>query len=455
MFVPLEELAQVSLGYKSLQNNFFYVSAATVETYGIEKRFLKPVLMLADLPSESYLQAVEPETWLFHCQAKMQDLRGTGAHRYIESMADHAASEKKQSGKTTTIREALEAQSGGLWYAPKALPHKRNVWIRKAYNGVFSPFLFDEPALVDQRLNSVTAHEASGIAWEELGALLTLTAFAYSVEINGSSSMGAGVLEAPTTKIRDYPVLDVRRLKKAERRKLVSLARSVWADETPVDWSKDKVTVGKKLQALDQWFIELVGTSVNVERLYQDLHEACLARVGLAKDKVKKVNKKKTDNIGNVADNISAVVGSRIKSKSFPENFIDGELDINFDVSRELVRGIQISPLLGELDLMFTGENGKKVVDVTYPQAQAEAIVRAVLWGRSSFQLTSNSRAMDKALNEFLVWASDIDNTISRAIADSALGTGYEDVLRLEVFKRLGLHPAALERNLPTSITLR
>ena len=36
--------------------------------------------------------------------------------------------------------------------------------------------------------------------------------------------MGAGALEAPTKKLRDYPVFDVGKLKPAAQRKLVSLA---------------------------------------------------------------------------------------------------------------------------------------------------------------------------------------------------------------------------------------
>jgi hypothetical protein len=31
--VPLEALAQVSLGYKSLQNDFFYLNKDTIRTY--------------------------------------------------------------------------------------------------------------------------------------------------------------------------------------------------------------------------------------------------------------------------------------------------------------------------------------------------------------------------------------------------------------------------------------
>ncbi len=132
MFVALEELAQVSLGYKSLQNDFFYVNAATIDSYGIEERYVIPMLMLRDLRTDRYLQDVEATTWLFRCPDEIEDLRSTGAFRYIDAMSERPASEKKQSaGKSPRIREVLEAQSGGIWYAPKALTHKHHIWIRK------------------------------------------------------------------------------------------------------------------------------------------------------------------------------------------------------------------------------------------------------------------------------------------------------------------------------------
>jgi hypothetical protein len=204
MFSPFEAIATVSLGYKSLQNDFFYVNSATVDTYGIEMRFLVPILMLRDMDATAYYQKPDHKLWLFHCRENERDLRGTGALRYIEAMADVSAAEKKQTGKSQTIREVLEAQSGSPWYAPKARAKRHHVWIRKAFDGVFSPFLFETPTLVDQRCNSVNSND--GISWEEIAAALTTTLFAYSVEINGSVSMGAGVLEAPTTKIRSYPI---------------------------------------------------------------------------------------------------------------------------------------------------------------------------------------------------------------------------------------------------------
>ena len=61
---------------------------------------------------------------------------------------------------------------------------------------------------------------------------------------------------------------------------------------------------------------------------------------------------------------------------------------------------------------------------------------------------------MMNAIASFIAWLSAIDAEISRLIADSALGTGYEDALRTEVYARLKVHPMAGAKQLPSEILL-
>jgi hypothetical protein len=315
MFTTLSSIAKVNLGYKSLQNDFFYVNKATVLTYGIEKKFLIPMLMLKDMDPCVFEQKSTPSLWLFACKEIRGDLRGTGAWRYIETMADRPAAEKKQSGKKLTIREALEAQSGGLWYAPKAKPSFHHIWLRKAVNTVFSPFLFEKATLVDQRLNSVSPLE--GIEWKELAAVLSSSLFAYSLEINGAASMGAGALEAPTTKLRNYPIIDISALNRVARNKLVRLAAAVWSKEQPVDWASDRWKPEKHLRALDEWLLQMAGKSVTVDQMYEDIRDTCRSRILIADDKSKKSKKQESESVGNVASSIVNSVEARLKPETF------------------------------------------------------------------------------------------------------------------------------------------
>jgi hypothetical protein len=453
MFVALSEIATVSLGFKSLQNSFYYVNQATIDTFGIEKRFLTPILMLKSLNTDRYRQSPKPDLWLFNCRDKQADLRGTGALKYIESMADRSAAEKKQAGKNLTIREALEAQSGGLWYAPKAKPNRHHIWVRKAMDGVFAPFLFETPALVDQRCNSISP--AQGIEWKDLAAVLSSTLFAYSVEINGSASMGAGALEAPTTKLRGYPVFDVRELSSKERKSLITLAEAMWKSSSPVDWSDQDVQPSDELKELDAWFLKRSKRNVSLETLYNDLRTACMSRISVAKDKGRKVKKQKADNIGSLAESITKAIALKVESRNFPENFANGavwDIDLTFD--RGNLNRITVSRLLGNWDISIEAKSGETVYRGSFDQVVAEAIIRSLLWGRSVFSVSSDRKAMMLAVSDFIEWFSKINAEIDKQIAVSALGTGYEDALRREVFSRLGVHPMAGANQLPSEIQL-
>ena len=455
MFTALSTIAKVSLGFKSLQNNFFYLNKATIDTFNIESVYLTPILMMRDLDGKAYRQKVEPSLWLFNCRASKADLRGTGALRYIEAMADRPAAEKKQTdtSKGLTIRAALEAQGGGTWYAPKARPNEHHVWLRKAFDGVFSPFVFETAALVDQRCNSL-APEA-GYEWEEVAAVLTSSLFAYSLEINGSASLGAGALEAPTTKLRGYPVLDLSKLKAAERKQLVTLAKTVWKKEQPIDWSKSPdVAPGKCLQDLDEWIIGIAGKSISLNRLYTDIAEVCHSRITVATDKIKKTKKKHSDSIGNVADAIVKSITPRLQLKNFPDDFVPlKSLDVPFSFDRRILRKIEVHQLLGSYDVKIIGNNGITIHEATYPRATAEAIIRSLLLGRSAFSVSSNDKLMDQAVNEFIKWIHQIERSVTKAIAESALGTGYEDSLKREIFARLNIHPQVGDAVLPKEIT--
>jgi hypothetical protein len=448
----LDELAQVSLGYKSLQNDFFYLNQATIDTYEIEARYLTSMILFRDLDAGSYRQKPKPTIWLFQCRDKEGDLRATGALRYIRAMASRPSAKKKQSGKATTIQEALEAQGGGVWYAPKATPHPARIWLRKACNSIYAPFVFVAPAVVDQRCNYIEPH--AGIDSELLATVLTSTLFAFSLEINGSASMGAGALEAPTTKLRQYPVFDPRSLTAAQKQQLVKLAREVWKDETPIDWLAHPKP-GPKLEALDAWLLTRTGTAVTTTTLYSDLAQACAGRIAVAQDKVRTTKKKQIDNLTNVAQGIADQVRPLLNARRFPENFLsDPGAAVPITVDRQAVRRINLQSLLDQTTLTLSGDHGKPLLKETYNAAIAEALVRAILLGRASFPIPADRTAAAAAVSEFLTWFDDIRLRLKAGIDESAFGTGYEERLTQEVYQRLGIDRRVGERVLPPDMTL-
>lgn len=278
-FTPIHTLARVALGYKSLQNDFYYLDAATIAAHAIEPRYLQSIHMLGDLDAAAYHQQSAAPRHIFLCRDPDP---APGARRYIAAMADRPAARRKQSAAPQTIRAALTAQGGALWYAPKARPHAAHLWLRKAVDGVHAPFIFPAaPAVVDQRCNSLTP--TADLPWPLLAAVTTTTLFACSVELHGAASLGAGALEATTTHLRDYPIFDPRPLPPGARAELLTLACAVWSHEAPIDWRRPDAAPGPHLRALDAWLLARTGADVSPDRLYTDLRATCHARIAVAR----------------------------------------------------------------------------------------------------------------------------------------------------------------------------
>ena len=450
----LQHVAHVSLGYKSLQNDFFYVREDTIDTYGIESQFLKPLFMLSDIASDSFVQRRTPKLWLFHCLEDERNLRGSGAYRYIQSMGTRAAARKKQAGAPQTIREALEAQGGGRWYAPKATPHRHRLWLRKAYNGTYAPFVFERPVLVDQRCNAIDP--AKDVPHDSLAALITSTLFAYSLEINGSAGLGGGALEASTRRLRSYPVFDLRDLGQQAHRELQHLVYDVWENEEPIDWLKPRISPGQYLRRLDEWILSRAQRAMSVDVVYRDLAEVCGLRVSVAKDRPRVASKREGDSISRVATSVADGVRRFLELRRFPEDFMEIEDSnaIALMFSSEGLRRIDMYRLMDMAELQLIGDEEVVIYEASIPWSVAEVIVRACLLGRSDFTVSAKREMAECALREFHDWFLDIDGRLKRSIADSSLGTGYEVQLAREVYRLLGLHPAVGDRHLPRVLDL-
>jgi hypothetical protein len=210
---------------------------------------------------------------------------------------------------------------------------------------------------------------------------------------------------------------------------------------------------GKNLKALDEWLLKAAGRNVSVAQMYDDLRSACLARAFVAEDKTKKTKKQKSDSIGNVAESIVKAVNPVIRSKNFPNDFLDGAtLDLPMTFDQSSLKDVSIHQLLDSYEIEVRTRAGGVAYQGTHPRPVAEGIIRALMWGRSQFSVSSDRKVMDEAVNKFLIWASKTEQDIEKAIRESAYGTGYEDALKNEVYARIGIHPLSGAKVLPPRI---
>jgi hypothetical protein len=433
----LGDLARVGLGFKSLQNGFFYLTQDSMDRFGIEEFFVRPIVLLKDLTGGQFIQEATFSGRLFYCSRAETDLRGTGALRYIRAMSDKPAAEKRQGRRVTTIRDALEQQGSGPWYAPKAVPHESHIWIRKAFDSNYSPFLFGHAVALDQRCNFIQPHE--GTDWRMLAAVVTSSLFALSLEVHGAASMGAGALEVATSKLREVRVPDIRALSRKELSELVGNGERVWRQDKPVDWRRVNEP-GRFLQELDQWLLDRMGHRVSRERLYSDLRQTCRARFLLSEDKRKALKKSQVQDIESVAKTVASSVRQLVEGKRFPEAFVSTGPTLQLDFRGTDKLGVEISPLFSETHLVVRDLAREAILaEGMYPREVAEVIVRALLMGRRNFDVPADALVARSVLAEFKGWFSNIHDRIEEGFRASALGTRFETELRRVVMAMLGI----------------
>jgi len=440
-----EDIAKVGLGFKSLQNQFFYVSRSEIKRYAIEDQFLRPIFRLPDLQGGNYKQTVGLTQWVFYCKEKEADLRGTGALRYLRAMEKVPATEKKQGGKPQTVKQALQAQTsaGGLWYAPKAQLHPANIWLRKAFNTVYSPFIFDPAKAVDQRCNYALPHDEIG--WKELASVLTSSLFALSAESFGAASMGAGALELATTKIQELKIIDLRGLKERTARKdLVALGEAVWEKTTPVDWADTEIPP-QEVRDLDKWLLRAMGVRISPDRIYSDLVRTMKARLAVAKDKDVQTKRHLQIDIATVAQSVADSVRPLLESRTFPDSFIEpGAMLQPIDFTRAGKLELESHPMMVETSLSI--RNGSHTLfDNQLRRSVAQVIIKAVLLGRRKFSYPIDDSVASVALKDFATWFPKVLEKIATGCGMSAVGTSYEERLNAAVLGVLGLDPNIIQ----------
>jgi len=450
----LRDLADVELGYKSLQNEFFYLSRDTIEQFGIENEYLQDIFKFRDLDNQEFFQKPSQTTWLFYCRKNETDLRGTGALKYIRAMAKRPAAVKRQGGdKHATIQDALEEQGGKRWYAPKASPKGAQIWLRKAFAGIFAPFLFESAVTVDQRCNRILPKD--DITWKELAAAMTTSLFPLALEADGACSMGGGALEWKTKSLRTAKVIDLRRFEDRQRSELVALAEDVWKTTTPVDFNKN--LVNKPLEELDNYVLALLGNPVSREMLYADLHATVKGRIEKAKVRKARSQVQDNANVEEVASAIAQVIQPFLDAHRFPEDFYpSNSASQSLELPENAELTITAEQFMSHGHLRVEDVNGNIVLEIGNSAMYIELITRALLIGRRRFSVPVEENVVSTTLSEIFPWLRTLKKEISEAVNTSALGSRFEDQLIEAILQELRISPAAFEPEMwaSSSITL-
>jgi hypothetical protein len=240
--------------------------------------------------------------------------------------------------------------------------------------------------------------------------------------------------------IQGVRVVDVRDLKdKNAEEELVKLAEAVWSKTIPFDWTTSKEPP-TEVQALDDWLLSLMHSTVSTNRLYADIGATLRSRLTLAEDKGKKTHKAEQVNIHTVSSGIAEDVRPLLESVQFPESFIDHSTPmLPFNFGNRPALDVECHPMMDQAILVVKSESGEILLHEQYARSIAQIIVKALLIGRREFSSPNDAAAAEIALQQFQDWFAKVSERIAAGCAASAVGTSYEQQVYGAVMNELHL----------------
>lgn len=432
MAKKLSDFARIRLGYKSLQNDFFYVNKETIDRFRIESQYLVPVLRLRDLDHKAYFQNVTPKVWVFYCKEEPADLRGTGASRYIEWGRLQTTKPRKQSEKPVRFPDAPALQSQKHWYWPAAPLHKTKIAVRKGISEIYAPFLFKSPAVVDQRCQLVTP---DGVTNELLSAYLASSLFALALETNADLGLGEGVLTLATTSLRSLPTIDLSSIG-AKDAKLIDQAFQALAATTPP--TAKGLSKNDKQRQLDSAFLKALGLQESqVGELHEGVRMLSFARTSKAGRRASMRAVGEKANIAAVIENVATSLGAWLQIRRFPEGFSNtaGGPKLTF-TDRPLE--VTMQPFLGSCNVTVESDRGKEYEE-TISIEQAEVLLRALQMGRRKLTLPATDAECRSALKAFQAFLDEFEGELIDKFADVGLGERHRDAVYGGVLNKVNM----------------
>ncbi len=189
--VRLGDVANVKFGIKTGANDFFYLDRAAVAHWGMEERFLAPVMTS---PQESRSILVDPATLpyrLFLCNEDREALAGTAALNYIRH------------GEAQGFHKRSSVRSRKLWYG---LGDREpiNLAMNKLVNTTARTFLVRNGMLFTDNFQIFASDAAPAI----ICALMNSSVTQLAVNITARANFGQGVLEIQTYETENLLILD-------------------------------------------------------------------------------------------------------------------------------------------------------------------------------------------------------------------------------------------------------
>jgi len=321
--VPLGKVAEVRFGIKTGINDFFYLTQEQAKHWGIEKRFLKPVIKS---PRDTKTITVDPKAlklFVFLCDKPVSELAGTKALKYIRWGANQLAKSTRQKPGGRRLKNVPSVKGRTRWYSIPAHRLPKIIWT-KAYNDTFIQRHCPQGVFADQRVYEVL--EKPGVPVDILAALTNSTFTAFLIENTGRTTLGEGALELTVEETENDILIPDPRLFASEpdRKVLIGAFRKI-AKRAVLPIHRE--IRQRSRQNLDNIVWRKLGiTEEKVQELTREFPLIIKERLTLPRLRSTSRKTREVQNLSELARFVEeAVLPSGIRR--FPEGFVRGKVD--------------------------------------------------------------------------------------------------------------------------------
>ena len=217
----LEDIADVSVGYVTLANDFFIISKDQADNLGIEREFLFPALTKARNLKYLDVRAEDSDSFILFIDQPRSKLKDTNTLKYIEASESKDIEITRGSTKGQTVR--------GFQNTP-ALKNRNGDWFVLKDNGIRTIIV---PVLVWERwyasLNRDDIYVNDTFYWLDpktkedyklLFCYLNSAIVEFLIELMGKSVYGEGVIQIRKYVLKDLPVVKINELSISDKKRL-------------------------------------------------------------------------------------------------------------------------------------------------------------------------------------------------------------------------------------------
>ncbi len=213
----LGTIAKVRFGIKTGANEFFHLDENKISKWGIEKKYLKP---LVKSPQECQTILIKPSSLkykLFMCHEQKKRLAGTKTFKYIQWGENAAVTVRQGTSEGHVIKgfHKLESVKGrNPWYDLGEWKFPHLLWADASHIR-FACYLTTGSEYGDKRFFFINLHNHSDIPI--VVAYLNSTLIPLFIEIGGITNLGEGVVYTNVYWLKRLPVpRNINRAKKLE-----------------------------------------------------------------------------------------------------------------------------------------------------------------------------------------------------------------------------------------------